>query len=405
MTELQRTDAETEAPTSSDGEEDGSPAEAGRAPLPHSWAELYPPRPKPEWADYGFLSAHGSSVASTREDLLHRVRTRALPSLVWTPETARMVPPWEVPYLLDVMRAEVRARDRRQLRNAALVGGGLLLGLWLLAEPEAAAVISIPVVLLLALFLAPAIRRVRREISADELRRGFDAMVEQQAEEAIPIPATRRLAYAVGAATVVQLVGFQASIEAGALRADAVAAGEWWRLLTAPMLHGGVLHFWMNFAALETLGRTMETRGPSAWVPIVFLASAVAGGTASLALPPDVASVGASGGLMGMFGFLAVMAYRRKRHLPEGFLRGLLINIALIALVGAVAYRFIDNAAHAGGLFAGVLIGLAAIPGDEDVAGWTGGPLLRRAGLAATAVLWLAAATAIVLTLTAAFGG
>ncbi|HST63205.1 MAG TPA: rhomboid family intramembrane serine protease, partial [Longimicrobium sp.] len=208
----------------------------------------------------------------------------------------------------------------------------------------------------------------------------------------------------IAAVGVVQLFALTASIEAGALRRDAVAAGEWWRLLTAPMLHGGILHFWMNYAALENLGRTMETRGPRAWVPLVFLLAALAGGAASLALPPDVASVGASGGLMGMFGFLLVMAYRRKRDLPEGFLQGLLLNIGIIAVVGAVAYQFIDNAAHAGGLLAGVLMGLLAIPGDARVPRWTGGPLLARAGHVATGLVWLAATVALLLSLAARFG-
>jgi membrane associated rhomboid family serine protease len=170
------------------------------------------------------------------------------------------------------------------------------------------------------------------------------------------------------------------------------------------MLHGGILHFWMNFAALESLGRTMETRAPRAWVPLVFLLSALAGGAASLALPPDVASVGASGGLLGMFGFLAVMAYRRKRHLPEGFLKGLLINIALIAVVGVAAYRFIDNAAHAGGLLAGLLIGLLVIPDDDRVPRWTSSALLDRAGRGATGLVWLSAAAAILLALAARVG-
>jgi membrane associated rhomboid family serine protease len=243
--------------------------------------------------------------------------------------------------------------------------------------------------------------RVRRaeRLSADELRAGFDALIAQRAEEAQPVPATRALAAAIIAAGVAQIFLFDASIEGGALRRDAVAAGEWWRLLTAPMLHGNVLHFWMNYAALESLGRTTETRGVGAWVPIVFVISALAGGLASLALPPDVASVGASGGLMGMFGVLAVMAYRRKRHLPQGFLRALLMNIAFIGVVGAVAYRFIDNAAHAGGLAAGVLAGLAAVPDDGRVPAWKAGPRLERAGRAATWLVWLSAAAAILLTL------
>ncbi|HYW14441.1 MAG TPA: hypothetical protein VE871_20915 [Longimicrobium sp.] len=69
-----------------------------------------------------------------------------------------------------------------------------------------------------------------------------------------------------------------------------------------------------------------------------------------------------------------------------------------------MAYRFIDNAAHAGGLLAGVLIGLLAVPGDARVPRWTGSTGLRRAGHAATGIVWMAAAVAILLSLAARFG-
>lgn len=393
-----------DAGSGEDGTERALVADApgeGPAPLPRSWAEVFPSRPKPEGVDYGFLSARGEPVASTRENLLHLARTRALPSLAWSPETVEMVPPWEVPFLLDAVRHGAAASARRELRILVAAGTAAVLAFWLFLPSSLALVLTFVGGVLLLIVIASVNGRVHRaeRLSADELRAGFDALIAQRAEAAQPTPATRALGGAIIAAGLAQVVMFGASIEAGALRRDAVAAGEWWRLLTAPMLHGNILHFWMNYAALESLGRTTETRGVGAWVPIVFVLSALAGGLASLALPPDVASVGASGGLLGMFGFLAVMAYRRKRHLPPGFLRALLINIALIGVVGAVAYRFIDNAAHAGGLAAGVLMGLASIPGDGRVPAWNAGRRLERAGRAATGIVWLAAAAAILLTL------
>jgi membrane associated rhomboid family serine protease len=387
----------------------GAPAEAAgaeNAALPRSWRELHPPRPKPQGVDYGFLSARGEPVASTRETLLHLARTRSLPSLAWSPDTPEMVPPWEVPFVLDAMRGTIEARARRELRITVVGSAVLVLAFWVVLTPMMALLFTAVAGIFLAMLIGSVRRRVRQaeRLSAEQLSRGFDALVEQQAEAAQPIPATRSVALPIMAVGAAQIITFGASVESGALRLDAVAAGEWWRLLTAPMLHGGIWHFWMNYAALENLGRTMETRGPRAWVPLVFLLSALGGGAASLALPPNVASVGASGGLMGMFGFLAVMAVRRKRHLPEGFLKGLMINIALIGVVGMVAYRFIDNAAHGGGLLAGLVIGVLAIPGDERVPQWTGDRLLERAGHAATGLVWLSAAAAILLALATQFG-
>lgn len=368
-------------------------------PGPRSWAEMFPPRPKLDGAAYGFLSARGEPVGSSRENLLHLARTGSLPGLVWSPETEEMVPAWEVPFLLDQMRENVAEAARREIRTALGIGGAVLLGLLVFYGPGPFVVgLLLEPFVLVPLVVMTARRAGRaRHIPAEQFASGFDALVEHQTETAQPIPVTRTVMYAVAAASASQLVPFAPSIDAGALDPAAVSAGEWWRLLTAPMLHGGVLHFWMNFGAMESLGRTMETRGARGWVPVVFLASALAGGAASLALPPDVRSVGASGGLMGMFGFLAVMAYRRRQHLPHDFLRGLMINIALIGAVGLMAYTFIDNAAHAGGLAAGVLIGVAAVPDGERVPRWTGGAGLEWAGRAAAAVVWLGAALAIVL--------
>jgi membrane associated rhomboid family serine protease len=366
--------------------------------LPRSWEELFPRRPKPEDAPYGFVSVNGTPLSASREQLLHMAGTRAIPSLVWTPETAEMVPPWEVDFLLDVMRGQVANAARRE-RWMVAGGWAALVAVVALFSPVGAVVVAVVAGLLALIVVGMITRRMgkARTIPAEQFRRELDAAVAQQVEKVMPAPATRRVAMALIMVGVCQLLFKDASIEAGAVSREAVAVGEWWRLLTAPMLHGGILHFWMNYGALESLGRTMETRGVRSYVPLVFLAAALAGGACSILLPPESRSVGASGGLMGMFGFLGVMAWRRKNHLPEGFLRTLMINVAIIALMGVVAYRFIDNAAHGGGLLAGVLIGLTAIPRGE--AAWVETPALLRAGWLAQWVIFGFAMLAIGLTL------
>ena len=373
----------------------------GPASLPRSWEELFPRRPKPDDAPFGFLSERGNAVPGSREKLLHLARTRSLPSLVWTSETSEMVPPWEVPFLLEVLRESAAADARKELRRvqgALAVVVGLSVPLVVL-YPLPALALGVVIGGLLWVIMRRMERRVAEAqgLTATDLQRGADAWVERQMEAAQPIPTTRRLGSVIIAVGITQILMKNASIDAGAVSREAVAAGEWWRLFTAPMLHGGILHFWMNYGALESLGRTMETRGARAYVPLVFVGAALAGGVCSVIIPPDAPSVGASGGLMGMFGFLAVMAYRRQKHLPEGFLRGLLINIAIIALVGLIAYKFIDNAAHAGGLLAGLLIGIVAVPRGE--AEWGETHAIRKAAVVAQALIFGSAALAIVLTL------
>lgn len=380
------------------------PAPTGAALPPRTWEEAFPRRPRPADGAYGFLSARGEPVASSRETLLHVARTRSLPPLVWSPESEEMVPPWEVPFLLEAMRGNV-AEAARTERRMVIVGSAVAaLLLFAIMPPLLALAAALLVAPLAMVVIGMITRRIEQaeQIAPEALRREFDAVVDLRAEQAQPIPTTHAVGLAIAAVGVSQIFFMDASVNAGAVSRQAVAAGEWWRVFTAPMLHGGMFHFWMNYAALESLGRTMETRGARGYVPVVFVAAALAGGVCSILLPPDTPSVGASGGLMGMFGFLAVMAWRREKHLPNGFLRGLLTNIALIGLVGLIAYRFIDNAAHAGGLLAGLLVGVAAVPGgDED---WSDGPALRLAAGIAHAAIFASAALAIVLTLSVVFG-
>jgi membrane associated rhomboid family serine protease len=82
---------------------------------------------------------------------------------------------------------------------------------------------------------------------------------------------------------------------------------------------------------------------------------------------PDTPSIGASGGVIGLFGFLGVYGYKNKQHLPPGFLRNIIINLFLIAGIGLIGYGYIDNAAHAGGLVVGAIYGLLTVRRNEGV--------------------------------------
>ena len=150
-------------------------------------------------------------------------------------------------------------------------------------------------------------------------------------------------------------------ISAAGLMKDRYISGEWWRLLTAPLLHGNLVHFLMNAAALVYLGKRLEVFARWPHLPLVFLFAACIGGEASvrfIAAP----SVGASGGLMGWLGFLLVFETLHKNLIPRRARRRLAAGVALTALIGIIGYRFIDNAAHAGGLLAGMAYAAIVFP-------------------------------------------
>jgi membrane associated rhomboid family serine protease len=127
----------------------------------------------------------------------------------------------------------------------------------------------------------------------------------------------------------------------------------------------------------------IEQLSNRAHVPIVFLLAVVGGGLASLFFMPNIVSVGASGGIMGLIGYMAIFGYKRKRQLPSDFLRSMLVNIGFIAAFGLIGYQFIDNFAHFGGLVTGVIYGLIQVPSDPAADPRRTSPVMSVLGIAA----------------------
>src|SRR6476660_7988923 len=81
---------------------------------------------------------------------------------------------------------------------------------------------------------------------------------------------------------------------AGAKIGPYIHGGQWWRLLTAGFLHGGILHLLMNSWVLFDLGAaTEESYGTNRYLVFYFV-SMITGFYASYLWNPGVASVGSS---------------------------------------------------------------------------------------------------------------
>jgi membrane associated rhomboid family serine protease len=191
--------------------------------------------------------------------------------------------------------------------------------------------------------------------------------------------------------------GWEGIAEAGLQKAR-YFRGEWWRLFTAPFLHGNVVHFLMNAAALLYLGKRLEVFARWPHLPLVFLFSACIGGEATARFV-SAPSVGASGGLMGWLGFLLVFETLHSTLVPRSARRRLVAGVLLTGLIGLVGYRFIDNAAHAGGLVAGMVYALIVFPKSSSASRPRSTLTDRVAGIVAMLVLGASAALAMVLIL------
>jgi membrane associated rhomboid family serine protease len=203
-------------------------------------------------------------------------------------------------------------------------------------------------------------RRETREVAADRLVAlvpvlRFETWLSQQRS-----PVTRLFPGAVFLVYLFQLLAPN-DIAAAGLVKSRYAAGEWWRILTAPFLHGFIPHLLMNAAAMFYLGRRIEVLARWPHLPLVFLLAAWTGGEFSARLI-EAPTVGASGGLMGWLGFLLVFETLHRPLVPKSCRRRLLAGVLLTAVIGVIGYRFIDNAAHAGGLAAGMLYAWIVFP-------------------------------------------
>jgi len=225
--------------------------------------------------------------------------------------------------------------------------------------------------------------------------------IQEPAERPVPPYYTYIL---IAAIVVVFLVQFGTGIEksiiaAGFNKRAFLIEHEYWLILTGAATHGGLLHVFMNCFSLYNLGRIFEVLTNRAHLPIVFFLSALGGGILSLLLNPEVPSVGASGGIIGLFGYIAVYAVRRRQFITAEFRKSLLINIGIILFLGWTLREFVDNAGHLGGFLVGALYALVQVPTDPHIDPRESGQISQFGGLAALGIYIASCGFAILLIL------
>jgi membrane associated rhomboid family serine protease len=180
---------------------------------------------------------------------------------------------------------------------------------------------------------------------------------------------TRGVVACIAVPSVLEVVvGVDHAVAVASVEPHAVFGGEWWRLLGGTYLHGSLYHFMGNMGALLVYGSILESKTSRLRLPLVYLMSALGGSVASVILPPDVPSVGASGGIVGIIGYLFVFARRQEVRFPAAF-RGATASVFVgLMTAGALGFWYIDNPGHAGGALTG--FALAALIVDR-ARSWT----------------------------------
>ena len=140
-----------------------------------------------------------------------------------------------------------------------------------------------------------------------------------------------------------------------------VQGGQWWRLITAMFIHGNPVHIVLDMWCLFNLGPLAERAFGKLPFLAAYIATGICAGLASDWHHPTTASVGASGAIFGIAGFLITPIALKRLAIyttnKSSLLRTLIV-FAILNLAIGQSFAMIDNSAHVGGLVSGLLIGL-----------------------------------------------
>jgi membrane associated rhomboid family serine protease len=196
-------------------------------------------------------------------------------------------------------------------------------------------------------------------------------------------------------------------LQAGFVSGDAVAAGEWWRILTSAFLHVNLLHILFNMWALYLFGPLLEQLYGHIEYLAIYLLCAAGGSVLTILAQPEQQAVGASGAIFGLLGLAFAVSRRRHLALPRqtrmvlGQIGSLLfINLAFTFFVPGISVT-----GHLGGLAVGLVLGWLLPPspaftlaGQWQVAGGAviaGMPMLMRVAVYLGVAGLLVAGTAV----------
>lgn len=145
-----------------------------------------------------------------------------------------------------------------------------------------------------------------------------------------------------------------ALISMGALVPGLVADGQYWRLVTAMFLHGGVLHIAFNMYALYLGGSFLEMIAGRAKYIIIYGVAGLTGNVAVFVLAPTYSvTIGASTAIFGIFGALFVYSLHYTETAAGRALSSMgaiiFINLLFTFLVPGISWQ-----GHIGGLVGGV---------------------------------------------------
>jgi membrane associated rhomboid family serine protease len=170
----------------------------------------------------------------------------------------------------------------------------------------------------------------------------------------------------------------------GALYGPAVAAGDWWRLVTSGFLHAGIIHIGFNMLILWQLGTLLEPAIGRLRFGVIYFVSLLCGSFGALLVTPNSPTVGASGAVFGlMAAAVVVMRDRGIDPMASGLPMWIGLNLIITFTLSGISIG-----GHIGGLLGGALAALVMLELPRRVRGLPRpAPTLAAAAIGVLAVV------------------
>lgn len=138
-----------------------------------------------------------------------------------------------------------------------------------------------------------------------------------------------------------------------------LAIGQWWRLVTAGFLHGGLMHIAFNTMSLLDVGTHVEEHYRSSRMIVIYIVSTITGFLLSYWWNPMAISIGASAGIFGLIGAMLAWGVRWERTAYGSAVKAQYSRWVVWGLIMSFMPS-IDLGAHVGGFAGGFAIGYIA---------------------------------------------
>ena len=159
--------------------------------------------------------------------------------------------------------------------------------------------------------------------------------------------------------------GEKAIIILGAKWNPGITNGEYWRFFTCALLHGGLMHLFLNLAGIYIFGRELESIYSSVKFLFICLLTSWGSTLTSYAFSPGLA-IGASGIVFGIIGSLISFYFTQKGKVTGADYKfKSMYTLVIINLILGFMMPRIDNSAHIGGIVTGLLSGWLLSPKYE----------------------------------------